>query len=279
MSFIVIGAKNRDGQRSEDWVKNAVGQIDNHGNPFEIIELTWKQSPIHRSGDNDKTHGFEDTKISMGKDGLKIEHVRQGGGCIRWLRSLNGVGPFVGRIAKTPFNMVKLAKQYRDGLWTVRDRSIDAELKAMSDKLWESMTEEQRKFNEARIKSSNSLKAEVGMNAPYVAPRKEKPVEEDNSEEKRELFRLRKELEEREARIKDLEKKHGKIAVEKIKAGEAPVAYNRTYTADELRKMNFYEMRKVAKRQFGIPVQPEDKKEPLIEKIMEKQKAPEIVTG
>lgn len=300
--FIIKGAKNREGQRAKDWINAAIGETDNYGNPFEIIELSWKRSMVQRMAEYAKTRGFEDTEISDSKEGVIVTHIRRGNGCIMWERPFNGRGPFVGRLAKTPFNMVKLAKCYRDNLWTIKNKTIDYEVRAMSDKLWEEMTPQQRKFNEERIRRLHVLKSELdmqleqgevikrlggdekAMQAEYE-PKKvvDDTADEFLTEEKKALFRKEKELEEREMRIKELEEQLLQKRTEEIRQGNLPVKDNSEDTADQLRSMRPTELRRLARVKYGITLKPSEGREVALQKILEKQRAkseePELVTG
>lgn len=302
--FIVRKARNRDGQRAKDWINMAIGEIDNYNNPFEIIELSWKKNRVQRMAEYSKTRGFEDTEISDGPDGVNVTHIRRGNGSIMWERPFNGHGPFVGRIARTQFNMVKLAKCYRDDLWTIKNRSIDLEIRAMSDKLWNEMTPEQRAFNEERIKRLHNLKSEEdmaiankqaidglggdprAMKHEYVSKKPTAEIPTENlTEERKMLFRKERELEEREARIKEIEEKYLKTHTAEIKKGKPPIEYRTVYTTDQLRQMKPTEIRRVARVEFGITLKPADDRTAAIEKIVAIQRErtqkeePELVTG
>jgi hypothetical protein len=266
--FLVRGAKNRDGQRSADWIKAAIGTVDSYGNPFEIVEMAWRMTNLNRNSDYVKTRGFEDTEIAIDRNkGITVRHIRQGNGCIMWERSLNGIGPFVGRLGKTPYNMLKLAKHYKDGLWTIKDRIIDAELKALSDKMWSEMTPEQQRFNEARIKSMHSLKSEEGMNS-FVPTKVSKEDVAAIEIEKKELFRMRKELEEKEQRLKGLEGRYGSVIQEKVAAGALPTKFNSKYSKQQLLDMRPSELRQVARREFELRIMPFDNREEVMRKIL-----------
>jgi hypothetical protein len=268
--FIVRGAKNKDGMRKEDFIKDALGTIDSDGNPFEIIELVWTGYPNQRVAEYTKTRGFENTQIYVSnnpnKPGMVVKHVNRGTGCIMWTRSLNGRGPFAGRLAKTAYNMAKLAKHYEDGLWRIKDRVLDAEVKAMSKKLWESMTDKQRKYNQARIKAANTLKSEQGLNLNQAPKPKVDQAEVD--EKLKSIFEREQALKAKEESLAVREQSLKEKVTQKIESGEVPLNFKTDYTVEDLLNMNFQELKKLAKTKFEIPLGPRDNRKIIVEKIM-----------
>lgn len=252
---------------SEEWIELALGEEDQYGQPFEIVELRWNNSPHHKMADYAKTRGFEDTIISSSRRG-EISINYRSNGSIMWYRPNSRVARWVGKLAKTAKNMRLLAKMYRDRLWRISDPYVEAQVRAMSEKMWESMPDDQRKFNEARIRQMHTDHLEGDLKAPdsIVSPDVEK---EDIREEKREQFRARMDLERREKEIARKEQRLTKLEAEEIRKGKEPVQYHEGY----LSGMKIYELRKIA-RKWNITIPTTAKKPDIVKAILSKQDIP-----
>jgi len=279
--IIVKGARNKDGRRAADYAKAAVGETDQYGNPFRMIKLRWTKNRLHRNGPYAKTRGFEDTIITVNTGTGEIAVSYRPNGSVMWDRGPLGVGPFFGELGKTAANMTRLAKCYRDGLWTIVDSDIDGEVKAMSDKHWLGMSDEDRAFNEERIRRMHILPAEDLEN--NTSPIKHgKDRDEDLVKEKTQIVNRREmELQEREAKLAERERT--------LMSREADIAETGTpigtgYTAEAMGHMKMHEVRKIARETYKMVCQPNMTRADIIDQIIErqltgKQKEFETVTG
>lgn len=264
--IIVKGAKNKDGQRSEDWIDHAIGEIDQFGTPFEVIELRWVDSKLHPNTDYAKTRGFDDAVISVGANGRLSITYREKTGSVQWLRGLGGHGPFIGKVARTDRNIRLLASHYRDGLWRIKDQHVDAEVRAMSDKLWESMSPELRNFNEKRIKAMHTRSNEGNVVHLPQDSEKVKAEQDRINEERRDLARQKQDLARREAALSAKEKRITEVRVEQIKNDTPP-------DTSDLSSLGFRDLRKLAREKYGVKVDPSWNKDRLMELIKSKAEA------
>lgn len=110
----------------------SVGSIcDTYKEPLELIHLEW--SPLKKGRHYGKTKGFEDTFIKrLRTGGLQIYHRKPGSAM--WLRDQLS-GKYTATLARTDHNMRMLASMYYDKLWTIREKHIDALVKAEADKI------------------------------------------------------------------------------------------------------------------------------------------------
>ena len=278
--IIVKGARNKDGQRSEDYAVMAVGEEDSYGNPFRLIRLRWRGTRYHRMNTYAKTRGFEDAVIEVKRNtGELVIRYRQSGSAM-WARSKGGVGAFFAEVPKTQQNMARLARCYEDKLWTIVDTDIDGEVKAMSDRFWADMAkrDEEHKdepgyqsevaYNRERIRRMHILPAEnlENIKAPvgHELEHEQAVVSETaklNRKRDMDLARREAEIAERERKLMEHE---AKIAGEFTPIGTG-------YSEESLGAMKMHEVRRVARDEFGLKVINEDKKAAIIEMIMEKQ--------
>lgn len=267
--MIIVKGANR-AHPSEEWIELALGEEDQYGQPFELITLRWNNSRHHKMTDYVKTRGFEDTIISSNRRG-EISIRYRPNGSIMWYRPNNKVARWIGKLAKTAKNMRLLAKMYRDKLWRIQDPYVDAQVRAMSEKLWESMPKDQKNYNEQRIEMMHTNHLEKELKAPgsIVSPEIEK---EDLREEKREQFKARKELERREKEIARKEQRLTSLEAEEIRKGKEPVQFHEGY----LSGMKIYELRKLAKK-HKIHLPATAKKVDLVKAILARQDAPQAM--
>lgn len=251
---------------SEVWEKAAIGVEDEFGNPFEVIELMWNTNRLHMMGAYGKTRGFDDAEIIVDNrrpEGVRIKYRQKIGG-VTWLRRFGNSGPFIGKVARTPRNMRKLASHFEDHLWTIRDPHIRREVEAASKQLWEKMGTEEREFHEARIAAMNTHHMEKDIKLEDTSTLAAKQA---MSLEKQEIQQRRMELDRREA---DLDKREDNITEQKaqaIREGGASTRYHKPY----LMGLKLVELRKLARRDFKIQVAENWKKETIAEKILEAQ--------
>lgn len=260
--IIVKGASRRN--PSDQVISYATGETDEFGNPFEVIELISNVTRYNMHAEYEKTRGFDDAVISYNNGLIRISY-RKKKGSIMWMRPLGNVGPFIGKIPRTPRNMRMLASHYRDGLWRIKNAHIEAEVKKMSDMLWEEMPDEIKKFNEARIKRLQMLKSESVMNQVAL------PTAYSNNDdkayldqEKVEIARQKIELAQREAEIAKREKLLAKDSVKKIETEGNPSKYSQGY----LQTLGLAELRKLGRTEYGLQYNPRHAKQDVIGAIL-----------
>ena len=260
--IIVIGASRA--HPSQEWVQLALGEEDQYGNQFELVELRWNNNRLHLMADYAKTRGFEDAVITAGSGGgLTIKYRRPGSAM--WYRPNPIINRFVSQVAKTPHNIKVLATHYRDKLWRIASEHIDKEVRALSDKLWAEMSSEEQLFNEKRIEAMYTHSLEKGLDGANFS-RSPESEKQDMREEKRLLFQKEKELREMEARIAKQQKRLTDEQIKTIEEGKQPIQYHEKY----LMGMKFSDLRKAA-RKLGIQMQQTTKKTEVVEMILAKQ--------
>jgi len=251
---------------AEVWEKASIGTEDEFGNAFDIIELLWNKSRFHPSAPYAKTRGFDDTEIrvdSTSPTGVKIRYRQKVGG-ITWLRQFGNAGPFIGKLAKTPRNMRKLATHFKDGLWIIRNPAIKKEVEAMHTQIWDKMTEEEKQFNKDRIRTMHVGALEASYNMPDTTSDAEK---QELEREKVSLQKQRIDLDRREAEINSKGDALIDRKAESIREGKAATQYNEAY----LSNLKLSELRKTARKEFKLNVAENWKKETIVEKILEQQ--------
>lgn len=243
--IFVIGATKA--HPSEEWIEYAKGINDEFGNPFEVIELQWLGSNLHRNADYAKTRGFDDARLDVDKssaNGIRITY-RQGVGSVMWFRPLGNVGPFIGKLAKTPRNMRKLAACLKDNLWRIKSPAhIAAEVKELSEKLWAGMSEEERTFNEKRVAGMHTHKMEGDLKLPEPSGDTVQTVAQDRVA----LNKKQMELEAREAEVVTKEKGIVDKTARMTKQGLAPAEYSESY----LRGLKLVELRRLGRSTFNL---------------------------
>lgn len=249
---------------SKEWKGLAEGEMDSFGNPFHIIRLKWHSTSLHRMATYAKTRGFDDAVITVNRStgNLKITY-REKKGSIMWERPLNGVGPFIGEVAKTPRNMRILATHYRDGLWSIyNDPSTENEVRIMSDRIWAEMDEKERKYNEERIRSMHTHSLEKRM------PGWERNLSEGISkdEERRLLAKERMELAKKQAEIEAKEQKLLSRETRLAEVGVGSTSYSEQYLAQQ----PINQIRRIC-REMRIVAKTGTTKEGMIKKIIARQ--------
>lgn len=248
------------------WKEQAIGTIDEYGNPFRIIRLRWNTNKLHLNAEYTKTRGFEDAVIgSDGRTGnIKITYRQNGS--IMWERPAGGIGPFNGELAQTPFNMDKLAAHYGDKLWTILDADINEQVKAMYEERQKKTPKELQEFNQKRIGRMHtySLERDDGK-APEL------PLDADKvtlQEQKRQNEVTRQDNAKRKAELDQREKDLDKRVIDMVGDGAAPVVYSEESL--RAKEMKIFKVRKIC-TQLGVSWANEDKKDDLVKKILEKQ--------
>ena len=265
--MIVVRNASRSRPR-EMWVQEALGVEDSYGNPFRIIELRWRGNALHRMAEYGKTRGFEDTEIRLDEFGeLQVTHVNKGRGCIQWMRSSNGIGPFRGQLAETPYNLQKLAAMYGNRLFSYADPMVEATVKGMWEKRYADMTPEAREWTD---------KHNAGMQTRHVQQDSIalQPTEDSTRDEAREVRDMKRDLQLRQAELarreRELEERTRSVAGSVGAAARDGVTSVR-YSKDALDGMKMFEVRRIAKREFSIAFSSEATKDSIIEEIMAKQ--------
>ena len=283
--IIVKGARNKDGQRTEDYLAAAAGEQDEYGNPFRAIRLRWRSTRYHRNGPNAKSRGFEDAVISVSRSTGNLKITYRKSGSATWSRGVSGVGAYFALVPRTQHNLGRLAKCYEDKLWEIVDSDVDAEVKAMSDKFWADMAAHDESMKDAEGNYPKGYTPEVEYNRErirrmHVLPSEdldsnlapvghelehEKAVVDDkakiNNRREMELVKREAELAKRE---RDLIAANAKIAAE-----FAPVGTG--YSAESMGGLKMHEVKKIARADFGLRIPPEMKKDEIISRILEKQ--------
>ncbi|MBE3122199.1 MAG: hypothetical protein IMZ58_08350 [Thermoplasmata archaeon] len=264
--IVVHSSVRTNKQFTPDFRKNqALGTIDEYGNPFRIIKLRWNRTRLHKNSDYTKTKGFEDAIIKRGtKDGGFNIVYRYGS--VQWMQ-LGGEGPFYGELAQTPKNMEKLASAYGDKLWSIVDPDIEQIVKKMYEGRRKSMSEDVRQINDSRIRLMHVSEAEKGdilKGAVQLPP----DVEQASANEQRRLNEIEKQNIEKRKAILDLkEEEVNKKAVDLVGDGVAAVAYTKDYLTG---LKGLQQLRKIC-RELKIKSELTDKKPDLVDKIMKKQ--------
>ncbi len=245
--------------------QQALGTPDEYGNPFRIIKLRWNTSRLHKNTDYTKTKGFEDAIIKRDTRTGEFKIVYRYGS-IQWMQ-LGGEGPYYGELAQTPKNMEKLASMYGDRLWTIVDPDVEQIVKKMYEKRRESMTPEVQTINDKRIRYMHVAESEKGQEmqgAVQLPPEVEKA---SLSEERRLNAVEKQQLEAKKAALEQKEAEINKKAVDLVGEGQAPVQYTREYLTG---LKGLQQLRKICREQ-KITTELTDKKDDLIEKIIQKQ--------
>ena len=262
---------------AEEWIAMAVGVTDPYGNPFQLIELLWnKGNKLRRATEYMKTRGdIDDTIITADEvdGGVKISYRKNGS--VMWIRK-NGIGPYVGELARTPKNIQFLVTNYRDGDWTIKaPLSVENEVRALYEKWYEGLTDAQKDAEEKRIRLKNTH---------YQARRDEpiQPVVADKAieaERAKSLAIREAQLNDRELELEAREKALLDADAGLIKEGGKVTTYSKRY----LSGLRHTEIKTIAKN-LGIATKNTDKSETVINMIVESQKPPvstdpEKVTG
>lgn len=245
----------------EYWKNQAIGSLDQYGNPFRIIKLLWTGGQLHPNTDYSKTRGFENTIISKNNKtgGFSIRYNKEGN--VTWQRPVGNIGPFFGELADTPYNREKLASCYGDKMWSIADADMDRIIRAMYEKRVKGMDRKTVEFNQLRVASMMTSKSSNVKLEPNVPLEAEKMI---LNEDKRNVEVRKQELDKREA---ELEKKNAAIVDKQVKAissGDSLINYSEEY----LNKLNFPGLKAVAKElklKYPLTVKMAELKKALME--------------
>ena len=242
---------------------DAIGTIDEYGNPFRLIRLRWNQNPKHKNTEYAKTRGFQDAVLSKVRGELKITY--RDNGSIMWERK-NGMGLFTGECPQTPTNMRLLASHFGDKLWTI----IDADIKEIVEKMYNQRrgieSPDIKKFNDNRVKMlhTNHFDYNAKDNTPPEIPVEVEKIEiaEKNRLNRVEETRLNQRKLALDAKEKDITERTKGL----IDDGAAPVVYQKEF----LDSQKLFSLRKLCKT-VGVKWTETDKKGALVQMIMDKQ--------
>lgn len=244
--------------------KQALGTPDEYGNPFRIIRLRWNKSRLHKNTEYTKTRGFDDAVIARDPRDGGFRITYRSNGSVMWMRE-GGEGPYYGELAQTPRNMQKLASLYGDRLWTIVDADIEAMVKKMHEKLRESWSPEVKDINDKRIRGMHLAESE--RSEPQAVQMPSESEKTALEEEKRQVELRKQENEKRKAELDVKEKNIEEKQVGLIEDGVAAVAYTKDYL---MGLKGIVEVRKIC-RQLGIKTSSTEKKDELVNKIIQKQ--------
>ena len=264
--MIIVKLKVNRQLTADYWKQLAIGTEDDYGNPFRIIKLRWNNNKLHKNTDYAKTRGFEDAILSKDQrtGDIKVSYRRNGS--ITWQRPAGGVGPYIGEVAVTPYNLEKLASMYGDKLFSIIDQDIDAIVRAKYEQKVKGMSEHTLQFNKNRVRGMHTMAVEKDSNIQNLG---EIPLEVEKvniQEQNRALMQKKQEQDLREAALKDKEQQLNERVADLVGEGIDPVTYSEEY----LKGLKYLELLKVAKEQ-GIKKEPTDKATDLITKILAKQ--------
>ena len=262
---IIVKLKTSKVITAEHRKQQAIGIIDEYGNPFRIIKLRWNKNPMHKNVDYAKTRGFEDAIISKDRMGeIAITYRRNGS--VQWMR-YGGEGPYMGEVAQTPRNMRLLGSTYGDKLFTILDADINQIVKKMYEDRQAKYDENTKKINEARIAGLHTRESEKGEKA--IGP-VELPIEAERisvSEQNR-LNQIEKQNnEKRKAALDEKEDKLDKRIVDMVGQGVEVVSY----TEDFLRSVKGLQKLRGICRELKVKWELTEKKDDLINKIIKTQ--------
>jgi len=263
--MIVVQVARRKGTSIQDYVNEAIGTVDELGNPFSLITLRFIGGGIQKVTDNSKTRGFEDPIIKHDpkSGGFKITYRHKGSAC--WERPALG-GAYRAQVPNTPYNLRVLARHYGEKRWLILEADVNAQVKAMWEKMREAMTPEERANDDQRV---------AGMHTARMDTLKKVPTEMPVEHERRALKEEQTALQKREAVVRQEEaaleqKKQAGIeeAVKAVIEDEGP----KQYTQEELEGLKLYQLRKLC-NELNVDHEGSDKIPTLVRKIIEHQNA------
>jgi hypothetical protein len=271
MTIYAVGA--RPNRPQSDIIKAALGEEDENGVPFEVIEVT----ALRNEANYASTIGCQDTIIEMKSDvpGKKftITH-RDDVGRIRWFKDWRSGGRPRDLLANTQKNKEFLAMHFYDGLFLIHNAVVKAEVEAMAKKIKDGLTEKQKTKEEERLKSLKTFKG--GGRVPTQGGLSPEQIELER--QRKDLADKRRELEEREQSMDQKEKFFAKRVADSIES-EVKVVHERA----ELEGMRMAQLRSLAREYYKLQIPNTMKKVEILELIF-KPKAPveapaEQVTG
>lgn len=244
------------------WKKQAIGTIDQYGNPFRIITLKWNSNVLHKNTEYTKTRGFEDAVIDKNQSTGDFKITYRRNGSVMWQKPDGGVGAYVGEMPLTQYNIQKLASHYGDKLWFIVDPDIEAQVKIMYEKRINEMSKEAKKFNDTRVRMMHTSDVDPSVNSRF-----EIPVDENITTEKHRTLSVKEiELAKKEAILAEKEKALAEKEKALVNAGSSLTAYGKSY----LMSQTIASLRKHCK-ELSIEFSMDDKRGDLVDMIMDKQ--------
>lgn len=269
MGIYAIGADRKF--TTEDIIKAAVGRKDERGEQFALITLDWIPNASRKCAQNQKTHGFEDVLIHRTGSGLQIKYRKPG--TAAWKQD-HITKEFYTEIADTPYNRAVLASMYRDKLWNIRETYVDRVVRAAADALWEGMSEEEKTFEENRVKAMHRNRFDPDdLNAPPPM-RSAKSQEREIEIERAKLFKERREIEKLAQKLRDDQKRFE----EKLEMAEKNGIKVSQYSESYLKDLPIKDLRRLC-HDHGITQELSDKKAMLVEKIIAWQHGHKFESG
>ena len=275
--FCVYGASPE--HPSIEIIRRAIdeGVIDDRGEMLQLIEV---QSLVN-TGNNTSTHNFEDTILSAEDGEFTVSHRP---GRMMWERQRYGKPKAM--LAKTKKNCESLAAMYYDKTLKILNPVIDAEIKALADKMIERLSPQEKElyFKEVQGKHTKGYAGpEVRsdgakmMKPEPLIDNKGKTIEQIGATaEDANLRREKARLQQWEEDLKKREQGLVDNTVKKIELGGSVTKYNR----GELMEQKVFSLRKIARTEFGVECPNDSKKDWLVERILsEQQKKDDEVTG
>lgn len=267
--FLVYGATPDHPQ--DEMIQRAIdeGIEDDRGELLQVIEL---QSLV-QSANNDSTHGFEDTIITVEGSGFFVSHRTPGR--IQWEQQRFGKPK--AKLAKTKKNMEGLCAMYYDRTFKILNATVDAEVRAMADKMIADLPEDKRE-EYLRIVNGKHLSGYMGgkvrsdgkkiAELEPLADNKGKSAEKiqtlaDNADIRKREAALQKEREQFERE----KATHVSSIAEKIALGGSVTKYTHVGLMAE----KVFTLRKIARTEFGVQSEQTAKKDWLVDRILKEQ--------
>jgi len=263
---IVYGATKQ--HPTDEWIELAKGIPDAYGNPFTLIKLNWNSSRANTP--NSKSHGFEDAIIRKERGVPTITYREPG--CAQWQKS--PLGLYFSYVPKTRHNLIVLAHHFYDGLWEIDDEVIRAEVEVLAKKIEEGLSTEWKEFNDRRREDMHRNRFETvsEQRAPVPIHSEDSKLNLNLTQKSMDLHKKEQELARREKLLREKEKA---IAA---KSNEL----NTHYSREALEVMEFQKLKKVARDEYGIELDPKATKVIVIDSILEatgNKTEPEKVTA
>lgn len=268
MAIYARGA--RPNRPQSEIIQAALGEEDENGVPFEIIEVVGTRT----EADYTSMHGCQDTFIEIGSpiQGKSFTITHRDEGRVRWLK-----GKFGGRpkalFAKTEKNMRFLAAHFYDGIFVFADSVLRAEVQARAEALKAKMGQKELDAENKRLQDGKTY-----MHGGAV------PTKGGLSQKEIEIKEQEKSLQKREADIRkkeeNLKKKEDFVAKQ---VGEnVTKAVMPAHERAELEVMKMYEVRKLARQYYKLDITETMKKTEIIDLIFKPKVSEtkvETVTG
>lgn len=267
------------------------------GIPLRIIYLDWnkRKKQYHQATTKG---GWDDVFITRLPNGGGLALEYKNPGALEWIKD-DLTGEHSAMCAVTDNNLFLLASHYYDQLWTIRDFEIDKKVKEKAD----GIDENNKLLPHTFIKTTKRVNKKTGVHESYeetvesnmyefhkhrreghfqqhneklsIAPMNNAQVANINNE-KADLAKKRKELDERESVLLEKEKNAGVVPdvippEEQLKEIEdEDIDAVPVYSEEDLNAMHFSKLRRLAVDKFGIDAF-KMKKAPIMEAIQQIQ--------